>query len=52
MYLDRWSPVKGCSNIVPFTTVDSEHRNELVILTSCPRPPLDIRVKSFSPSLK
>jgi len=52
MYLDRWSSVEGGSDVVPFTTVDAEHRDEVVILVVTPRSSSDIRVEGFSPSLR
>lgn len=52
MYLDWWPTVEGGSDVVPFTTVDPEHCAEFLILVFAPRSSFDVRVESFSPSLK
>ena len=52
MYLDRWSTVEGGSDVVPFTAVDTEHLDELIVLVVTPRPSSNVWVEGFSPSLR
>jgi len=52
MYLDWWSTVEGGGDVIPFTTVDPEHRDEFVILVIAPRSSFNVWVESLPPSLK
>ena len=50
--MDWWSTVEEGSDVVPFTTMDPEHRDELFILMLAPWSAFDVRVESLSPSLQ
>ena len=51
MYLDRRSPVEAGGDVVPFTTMGLEHRDELAGLVVVLRSSSDIRIEGFSPLL-
>ena len=52
MYLNQQSTVERGSDVVPFTAVNLEHRDELVILMIAPRYSSDLRVEGLSPLLR
>ena len=51
MYLDRRSPVEAGSDVVSFTTMGLEHRDEFIILVVVLRSSSDPWIEGFSPLL-